>query len=193
MVSRLNSASAPTGSQGRGFTLIELLVVLGIIVLLIGLLLPTLSTARRYSREVSCAATLRGIGAGWVLYTQAYPQSLPVAVSLPSPMTTPAPGEITLMRCLAQQVPSAKAYRCPGDDLGMFDTHRTSYEYWPGIAIALDPANAQVLAQYARRHPDQVPVLGDAEVFHASRSTPFRRQALYYDAHVDWLKLPEVQ
>ncbi|MEM9083547.1 MAG: prepilin-type N-terminal cleavage/methylation domain-containing protein, partial [Planctomycetota bacterium] len=51
-----------------GFTLIELLVVVAIIALLIGLLLPALSSVQESSRRMACQSRIRSITLATILY-----------------------------------------------------------------------------------------------------------------------------
>ena len=62
----------------HGFTLIELLVVISIIALLISILLPTLSAARRAAKNSQCASNLRQLGIATVAYAGEFKDYLPV-------------------------------------------------------------------------------------------------------------------
>ena len=64
--------------KGKGFTLIELLVVISIIALLISILLPALSQARKTAMTAKCMSNLKQIATGMFAYlnfnSQAYPR-----------------------------------------------------------------------------------------------------------------------
>ena len=62
----------------KAFTLIELLVVVAIIALLISILLPTLSSAKRAARKSMCASNLKQIGTGLHVYAGGNSERFPV-------------------------------------------------------------------------------------------------------------------
>lgn len=64
-------------NRRNAFTLIELLVVVSIIALLIGMLMPSLSRARKQARTTVCATRLRTLGQGLNLYANDYADRLP--------------------------------------------------------------------------------------------------------------------
>lgn len=62
----------------HAFTLIELLVVIAVMGLLLGILIPSLASARREARAVPCAANLRAVGQAMAAYlgqSRTYPAS----------------------------------------------------------------------------------------------------------------------
>jgi len=80
------------GSE-RGFTLVELLVVIGIIALLISVLMPALTKARRAAQTAACLSNLRQIGIAYQMYANGNKGYLPYAIfpSWTRPAWHPAP------------------------------------------------------------------------------------------------------
>lgn len=66
-----------TKRKNRGFTLVELLVVIGIIALLISILLPALSKARKQANTVKCLANMKQFGTALVQYTNEWKGAMP--------------------------------------------------------------------------------------------------------------------
>lgn len=64
-------------STSRAFTLIELLVVIAVIALLLGLLLPSLASARERAKQIRCAANIKQLLVACHLYAGDWKETLP--------------------------------------------------------------------------------------------------------------------
>jgi prepilin-type N-terminal cleavage/methylation domain-containing protein/prepilin-type processing-associated H-X9-DG protein len=73
--------SALRRPRRRGFTLVELLVVIGIIALLISILLPALSKARKSAMKVKCANNLRSVFQLFAVYAAENHGFLPCGIA----------------------------------------------------------------------------------------------------------------
>ena len=68
---------APCAARRRGFTLIELLVVIAVIALLMAILMPSLSLAKKQAKNTACKMNLHHWALIWSLYTGDYNGSFP--------------------------------------------------------------------------------------------------------------------
>jgi prepilin-type N-terminal cleavage/methylation domain-containing protein/prepilin-type processing-associated H-X9-DG protein len=181
----------------RGFTLVELLVVIGIIALLMGLLMPSLSKAREESRRVKCLSNLRSIGQGMYLYAQAYRDRLPNGNSPKS--GNPDKGDQVLVQ-FAQDYAQPGVFHCPSDNdpaprnitnnyIAMPDSARTSYDFY---SLYWEPENGPKLP----RLRGQAPLAWDLD---GGIATPTALQnhgtkggnVLYADGHAVWKQTSE--
>jgi prepilin-type N-terminal cleavage/methylation domain-containing protein len=81
----------------KAFTLVELLVVIGIIGILVGILLPSLSRARDSANLLACQSNMRQVGSGLLGYATDHRGSLPYMLYYPGgdPLTGLPPGGLS--------------------------------------------------------------------------------------------------
>ena len=105
-------------ARGFAFTLIELLVVISIIALLIGILLPALSSARKSSQAVVCLSNTRQISLVMEMYSMQDTQNF-----YPTARMKPwgDPPEASWIYLTRSYVESTDVYECPSDDSENWD------------------------------------------------------------------------
>ena len=71
-------------SRSHAFTVVELVVVLGLIVVLAGLLISSLDTARRKAMRMTCLDNLKQLQLAWSLYADDNDDRIPLNQGIPS-------------------------------------------------------------------------------------------------------------
>ncbi|HEX7011078.1 MAG TPA: prepilin-type N-terminal cleavage/methylation domain-containing protein [Phycisphaeraceae bacterium] len=153
----LPCCASRSARQAGGFSLIELLVTMSLIALLIGLLLPTLATARQHAQWAVCASNARQTALAIEAYAHANDQHYPLARMYPDDPTwleaTQPYGQHELL------------YRCPSDQSPLWNEpdpaqqRRTTYglngyltpnhpPYWGVRPVqVVSPSHAVVVAE----------------------------------------------
>jgi prepilin-type N-terminal cleavage/methylation domain-containing protein/prepilin-type processing-associated H-X9-DG protein len=127
-------------SDDPGFTLVELLVVIGIIAVLIGILLPTLSRAREQANRTVCLSNLRTLGQAMILYANDSKDRLPNSNPPNSAYDYEAINFVLVSFC-QKYIKVPGVFHCPADtsaipdrietaDYILRDSARCSYDFY---------------------------------------------------------------
>jgi prepilin-type N-terminal cleavage/methylation domain-containing protein len=135
-----NRRRDPKVNKRRAFTLVELLVVIGIIAVLMGLLLPSLSRAREAARRTKCLANLRTLGQAMNMYADSSRGWLPNMNPAFSVNEYNATNEV-LVALNREYVRAPAVFHCPSDtdpepelietaDYKLPNSARVSYDFY---------------------------------------------------------------
>lgn len=188
------------GNNVSAFTLIELLIVISIMVLLVGMLLPSLNRAREDARRTVCLANLKHIGVGIVSYASENNDRGP-AVADASPTTNESPRQllsdttqtINLGRLWTQYLSDANVYHCPSqrvfeysDDSEKLGAETVAGSYAYAVQIPAGQSPVFSIMRHLAMVSDDFTIVtsGDAGVGKYSHARGYN--VLYSDGSATW-------
>ncbi len=159
--------------QGRAFTLIELLVVIAILALLLAILAPSLSRAKRLARRAVCRSRLHGIGTGMNSYAAANRGFVipcrfrSVQLCLNYKVGSSGDDAIDWVAAAAAYNMKGDIWECPDrpgayTDNDIYYQMLLGYQYFGGIRTWTNP-----WGKFPSRSPDQLGVSGSGWVLAA--------------------------
>ena len=164
-------------NRRRGFTLMEILTVFAILVLLVGIAVPTYNRMKASARSSQCTAKLRQIGIALNRYVYENATRMPTMVAARENKDQEVPALDTV---LVDYVSGPDWFRCPGDhEEQLWKKTGTSY-LWNSTL------NNQMITHLdflgLTTQPVGIPVVSDKENFHESIGDEVN--ILYADGHV---------
>jgi prepilin-type N-terminal cleavage/methylation domain-containing protein/prepilin-type processing-associated H-X9-DG protein len=127
-------------ARQRAFTLVELLVVIGVIAILIAILLPAISRARKSAQRTACLSNLRSLSHAMVMYSDVNRGRLPNG-NAPGVWKDYAGANLIMVKFNEGYVQSPRVFHCPSDtdpepksivtaDPTLPNSARTSYDFY---------------------------------------------------------------
>jgi prepilin-type N-terminal cleavage/methylation domain-containing protein len=169
----------------RGFTLVELLIVVGIIAVLIGLLMPSLTKAREAARRTQCLSNLRQVSYAFRFYALSNRDQVPLGYragrkQFNSMVYSATSHKLVLFGWLYRVglMKPPEMFFCPSnnDPQSMLDTPSNP---WPPGAED-DPAAPQVYSGYGCRPEIEIPDVPSPNL-NLPRLTKFKSKAIFAD------------
>jgi prepilin-type N-terminal cleavage/methylation domain-containing protein/prepilin-type processing-associated H-X9-DG protein len=143
---RGRAACRNAARRTNGFTLVELLVVIGIIAVLIAMLLPALTKARKAATNIACQSNLRQVYNAYIFYAADYKGEIPRSQYAPIGFHPDAiyrgQNKYTDRRDLGGNNIFSKVWICPTqlNDVLQYNAPAASYHrmyqyptYWPNV------------------------------------------------------------
>jgi len=193
----------------QGFTLIELLVVIAIIAILAAMLFPVFARAREKARQASCAAHLKQLGVGALMYIQDNDETFPMNAtrsnSTPAyvywpEILQPYLRNTAMLKCRSNPSPyrvssyGGRYYTSYGYSWAFLGSGNTTTPWALPLARVYDPADCIMFGEAMRNYvvhpyttagaPEYLYMPAD---WHNGGSN-----CLFTDGHVKWYKLESI-